>query len=422
MIMNDSIDDLPEVLLVDIICRLSCIKFVFQCKCVSKRWCELISSSHFVGQYVRHQRDLKTPILGTVVVDNGTFFRVENEDGLMIEDGLMNLQLPVISEAAAEQKLFVVGACNDLVLCCPSELDQRDYYICNPYTKKWVALPPPPRIHNWVSVGFICDPYYNYNSSSSFDDDVSINAEYRWRVVRLRQEFYVDIFFSETGEWRESANVVCGLRNYFDIVTAGVACNGKLYFSGSDHASSYILELDPFQGISNISTSNGDGDGDGDGDHIIVDKCRFSLAPVDMSSEVRDDSLPMYQVLGACRGHLRVTEFVLGNHLCVWELDAGDDNLKWRLVVDKVPFFELDSSDYDDVSLTPLDQCAKFAIGFHPSIEDTIYVDAMKIIRWNFGARMFEFVPEIRSRGMRWNLNFIHPFVLPWWPTPVPSL
>ncbi|KAI5328387.1 hypothetical protein L3X38_027784 [Prunus dulcis] len=91
----------------------------------------------------------------------------------------------------------------------------------------------------------------------------------------------------------------------------------------------------PFQGISNISTSNDDGDGD----HIIVDKCRFSLAPLDMSSEVRGNSISLYRVLGACRGHLRVTEFVLGNHLCVWELDAGGDNLKWRLVVDKVPFF-----------------------------------------------------------------------------------
>ncbi|KAI5328455.1 hypothetical protein L3X38_027852 [Prunus dulcis] len=356
-------DDLPEVLLVDIICRLSCIKLVFQCKCVSKRWCELISSSHFVGQYVRRQRDLKTPNLGTIVVDNGTFFRVEDEDGLM------SLKLPVISEAAAEQKLFVVGACDDLVLCCPSELDQRDYYICNPYTKKWVALPPPPRIHNW------------------------------------------------TGEWRKSANVVCGLRNYFDIVTAGVACNGKLYFSGSDHASSCILELDPFQGISNISTSNGDGDGD----HIIVDKCRFSLAPLDMSPEARGFSISMHLVLGACRGHLRVREFVLGNHLSAWELDAGDDNLKWHLVVDKVPFFQMDSPNSDD-PLMPLDEWAKTVIGFHPCIEDTIYVDARQIIRCNFGERILELVPEIPSRNMRWNLNYIHPFVLPCWPTPVPSL
>ncbi|KAL6280062.1 hypothetical protein ACE6H2_016943 [Prunus campanulata] len=367
-------------------------------ECVSKHWCELISSSHFVGQYVRRQRYLKKPILGTLVVQ-GTFFHVENEDDLM------SLQLPVISEAAAEQKLFVVGACNDLVLCCPSKLDHREYYICNPYTKKWVALPPPPRIHNYVSIGFICDPYCNYNSSSSFDDDVCINAEYRWRVVRLRPEFYVDIFFSEIGEWRESPLM-------WYAAHESVACNGKLYFSGSDClTSSYVLELDPFQGISNIST---------DGDHIIVDKCRFSLVPLDMSSDWRINPLTMHLVLGACRGHLRVSEFVIGNHLSVWELDAGDDNLKWRLVVDQVPVSQMDSSNSEDPFM-PVDEGGKAVIGFHPNIE-AIYVDAGKIIRCNFGARMLELVLEIRSRGLDWHLFYIHPFVLPWWPTPVPSL
>ncbi|PQM41595.1 hypothetical protein Pyn_12952 [Prunus yedoensis var. nudiflora] len=186
----------------------------------------------------------------------------------------MSLQLPVISEAAVEQKLFVVGACNDLVLCCPTKVDHREYYICNPYTKKWVALPPP------------LNPLFRIH---------------RVEGCAITSEFYVDIFFSETGEWRESANVVCGSRKYFDIVTAGVACNGKLYFAGTDCVtSSYVLELDPFQGISNIST---------DGDHIIVDKCRFSLAPLDMSSTA--DNPSMYLVLGACRGHLRVSEFVV---------------------------------------------------------------------------------------------------------------
>ncbi|PQQ02752.1 hypothetical protein Pyn_14248 [Prunus yedoensis var. nudiflora] len=212
------------------------------------------------------------------------------------------------------------GACNDLVLCCPTKVDQREYYICNPYTKKWVALPPPPQIHYFVSIG--------------------------WRVVRLRAEFYVDIFFSETGEWRESANVVCSSRKYFDIVTAGVACNGKLYFAGTDCVtSSYVLELDPFQ---------------------------------------------------------------------------GDDNLKWRLLVDQVPLFQMESSNSEDPFM-PLDEWGKKAIGFHPNIE-AIYVDAGKVIRCNFGARMLELVPEIPGRGLDWYLFYIHPFVLPWWPTPVPSL
>ncbi|PQM41599.1 uncharacterized protein Pyn_12956 [Prunus yedoensis var. nudiflora] len=80
----------------------------------------------------------------------------------------------------------------------------------------------------------------------------------------------------------------------------------------------------------------------------------------------------------------------------------------------------MDSSNSEDPFM-PLDQWGKTAIGFHPNIE-AIYVDAGKIIKCNFGARMLELVPEIRSRGLDWNRFYIHPIVLPWWPTPVPSL
>ncbi|CAL8145799.1 unnamed protein product [Prunus armeniaca] len=43
---------------------------------------------------------------------------------------------------------------------------QRDYYICNPYTRQWDALPPAPRCHEEVRVGFICEPYY-YNNDKN---------------------------------------------------------------------------------------------------------------------------------------------------------------------------------------------------------------------------------------------------------------
>ncbi|KAI5343628.1 hypothetical protein L3X38_011504 [Prunus dulcis] len=52
----------------------------------------------------------------------------------------------------------VVGTYDDLVLCCAAKCHQRDYYICNPYTQQWVALPPSPQCHKRVvAVGFICD-------------------------------------------------------------------------------------------------------------------------------------------------------------------------------------------------------------------------------------------------------------------------
>ncbi|KAK9944208.1 hypothetical protein M0R45_009786 [Rubus argutus] len=42
-----------------------------------------------------------------------------------------------------ESEPFVVATCNDLVLCCASALDQRDYFICNPYIIQCVQCSSP---------------------------------------------------------------------------------------------------------------------------------------------------------------------------------------------------------------------------------------------------------------------------------------
>ena len=47
-----SIDDLPECLLIEILTRLP-LKSIFQCKCVSRRWCFLISTPSF--DYIVHR-------------------------------------------------------------------------------------------------------------------------------------------------------------------------------------------------------------------------------------------------------------------------------------------------------------------------------------------------------------------------------
>ena len=46
------IDDLPECLLIEILTRLP-LKSIFQCKCISRRWCSLISAPSFA--YIVHK-------------------------------------------------------------------------------------------------------------------------------------------------------------------------------------------------------------------------------------------------------------------------------------------------------------------------------------------------------------------------------
>ncbi|KAK9923884.1 hypothetical protein M0R45_032282 [Rubus argutus] len=62
------LDDLPDAILVEILCRLPCNKLIFQYKCVSTRWFSLITDPNFIRLYLHLQRDLQKPIITTLVV------------------------------------------------------------------------------------------------------------------------------------------------------------------------------------------------------------------------------------------------------------------------------------------------------------------------------------------------------------------
>ncbi|KAB2613848.1 hypothetical protein D8674_036164 [Pyrus ussuriensis x Pyrus communis] len=115
--------------------------------------------------------------------------------------------------------------------------------------------------------GFMCDlPYYKYAKGYI----VQLNPEYRCRVVRLIFHRYrmpcseskVQIFSSETGEWRES--VVSSLQ---DIRPNSIDCDGcyaiasnrMLYWMSYGE---FLLSFDPFLINNSVRTSRKDGDED----------------------------------------------------------------------------------------------------------------------------------------------------------------
>lgn len=164
-----NIDNLPDALLVEILCRLACNTLVFQCKCVSKRWFNLISIPYFIGRYLRLQRDLQTPILTTLVLfdlfrpsevfltsKHPVFETRSRNFSLGFLPCYQDLEklaksmawpLPIPLEPGSLVPPVVVASYKDLVLCCASTTNQRDYFICNPFTKQWAALPPTPRVY-----------------------------------------------------------------------------------------------------------------------------------------------------------------------------------------------------------------------------------------------------------------------------------
>ncbi|KAL6144663.1 hypothetical protein ACLB2K_055354 [Fragaria x ananassa] len=158
-------------------------------------------------------------------------------------------------------KPVIQGIYNDLILCCASKFHQRDYFICNPSTVQWVALPPPPQVYTCTLVGFICDfPYYDCRSDDQGGSIFHLNAEYRYRVVRLicpedqgdtlLNEFKVQIFSSETSDWIEtivsSTTAFC-----FDFINASIsyANKGMLYWGGHStdgDEQDFLIGINPF--------------------------------------------------------------------------------------------------------------------------------------------------------------------------------
>ncbi|XP_068308747.1 uncharacterized protein [Pyrus communis] len=235
IIKTMTIDDLPDGLLTEILCRLPC-ESVTRFKSESKRWLALISDPSFVN------------------LTRGTlFFHSKFED---------------------ERESFTIYC-------------QREYYLCNPHTKRWVGLPPAPQWRGLVQVGFLCDAYYRYvveRITHTYDPG----------------HFKVEIFSSKTGEWRKSVLSYSETKDY-------------------------------------RSTSTGVGDITTDNFHFTeFGKC------VDDRINNRDYSLGIiirdYR-LGVWQGRLRMCELffsLLLYILCIWELKeeetATHGRDKWCLI------------------------------------------------------------------------------------------
>ncbi|PQP95222.1 hypothetical protein Pyn_21929 [Prunus yedoensis var. nudiflora] len=208
----------------------------------------------------------------------------------------------------------ILGTYNDLILC--STTWEEDYYICNPYTRQWIALPPTPRVHSGSVIrGFMCDhPYYNHeelvgNRTSS--NNIKLNAEYRYRVVRITAvqenylEFTVEIYSSETGEWRD------GL----------------------------LIGVDPFNNINSSISTGANTTGD-----IVVNNelCRF------VQFHKPEYNIEYVQCLGVCQGRLQMCHYDMEDPykrgiVCVWELKEVEEDdqkadgiagrlMKWCLI------------------------------------------------------------------------------------------
>ncbi|KAL2923660.1 hypothetical protein RDABS01_015151 [Bienertia sinuspersici] len=224
---STSIADVLDKLLIEIFVRLPSVESVITCKLVSKHWLSLLSNPKFVIKFVNHKKTTQTQkqvlpwtFLSTMRLKGND--EIDNKDAKsLIEKHNKVFSSPKFSlNFLGLERLKVAATFKDLILCLDiSRLDHRYYYICNPITKHWVALPPTPsplieydhRDGSWA--GLICEGPYYYD----YDDDDHHNIDdYRFRIVvvpipnkriprnRRYDPFFIlnmKVFCSENCQW-----------------------------------------------------------------------------------------------------------------------------------------------------------------------------------------------------------------------------
>ena len=387
-------DDLPEALLAEILYRVPCPKSIFRCKSVSKRWFHLISAPYFV------RRLKQKPMVSTLIVEATD----EILDPPLFEFLPMCEITSSLSLSFYNTEPNVEATYNDLVLSllCNYHWEDPDCYsICNPYTKQWFYLPPIPEVQGelvergMVYKGFLCDP---------------LNPQH-WNFVllvpvSLGSAFHLQVWSSETREWRESVISVPYPRAIRPVPQnkppyGGVAYNGMLYWICWDDSAMFTIEFDPF-GSDDIS------------DH----KCRFIEEP---GFEVNRRSIISLCAFQKC---VRVCVQSGGSYFSVWEFkeevdSVGDKLKKWHLIVDRVSLNQFSSEFFRQYSDN------RIVLGFHPTNEDILYMRTLhSIVTYNIREktikRAIEAPEHLEARFIPYESVF--PFVLPWLPTPVPRL
>ncbi|BBH00294.1 hypothetical protein Prudu_010246, partial [Prunus dulcis] len=322
----NGMDDLPDVVLMEILCRLPCYKFVSHCKCVSKRWCSLISDPYFISRCASLQREYhhqETPII------------------------LINKKRELLNR------------------------------ISNP-------LKPFFRRFKEFHGGLIQEEPM---------------------VAVSNRKFKVQIFSSETGQWREtivsSPRDIRLSRVQFHICFAN-AYNRMLYWICS---SFFLLELDPFIITNPTSTSDGDYE------------CRL----IDLEDDDWDSNR-ILSCLGVHGGRLKMFDYVSAvNTFFVWDLNVNKEEYHGgfeKVCLDNVTYYILEK----DMVPKREDAMDTECIALDPNNEEIIYlVIDDEIVMFNIRTRIQSKLDGRITIDNGLNCQFFQ-VVVPWWPTPVPRL
>ncbi|OEL28061.1 hypothetical protein BAE44_0010921 [Dichanthelium oligosanthes] len=215
---NESVKSLSDDMLADIILRLP-VKSVARSKCVSKNWCATISDG-----YLRRRLPLQLSVVyfpddpASGRGGKAPRFACAEDGGSgrgVLEDRDLGF-FPFLDGAV------VCDACNGLLLFRAAGTTR--FYVVDPVTRRWAALPAPSRDARLSMLAF--DPSSGDSSPRGYH---VINFTGRWR----ERGGEVEVFSSEARAWT--------VRDVEFGVPAG-ALSGSMHFHGG---AVYVLASDP---------------------------------------------------------------------------------------------------------------------------------------------------------------------------------
>ncbi|XXG58532.1 hypothetical protein AAC387_Pa04g0826 [Persea americana] len=245
--------------------------------------------------------------------------------------------------------------CRDGVLLCASEnlFGRNNYYVCNPVTQQWVALPPPPKREccshcNFdVSLALVLDEssdvffshYKVIQFFTIYGENLKVDVDSsKDEVEEPLADLYVYMYSSQTGQWVESNGCLKGM-SIILLEKPPVFFNGAL-----------LLPADPTHFVM-----------------FDVEKeyCEvFSLRPYSGTAWYIPSNC-----LGESQGFLNYAHHN-GSTMEVWmthSTNSGEWILKHMINLDDIEFPE-SSEDSNPITEEPLD-----ILAFHPN-KDVIFL------------------------------------------------
>ncbi|KAI4296475.1 hypothetical protein L6164_036431 [Bauhinia variegata] len=443
--------DLPEELVMEILCRLRHCKYVFQCKCVSKHWSSLTTSPYFVRRFITCNKMKKQPwaflyfkFMMDTLARPSRFFN-QPKPGWEVDRSSLKL-ITQYSEFKSHELSLKFLPCyqydqdpitmlktfNDLILCCAENFDHSEcvYYICNPLTKQWVALPPTPPLPpncKCLEVEFICEPYYYDEDESS----VILYDQFKFKVFRFLNTFSeIQVFSSETGQWNMTqVSLLADTPN--SRVARSFFSKGRLSLIVIDRWSPKKLSVITVDDHLNESLQRVNFPGN-----------KFCRSPFHSTTHVSSRQGSLYVVQISISSAADQPNYGVPV-LRIWNLEESDNHVaKWKLS-HQVSFRNIASqnkwiSDYylkEWSFITRQDENLMFhtpiVLGFHPYKDKLLYLNLNydeQIGLYDISKRTLNFASATwRHCNSRYGFHNImwsavSEFVLPLWPTPVPQI